>query len=66
MSCKYCIEYEDLPEHIINDEPIGKVFDTCIQQDENGWHIEVPSGIDIGIRFCPYCGRKLTEEEDEI
>ena len=60
--CKYCAEYEDLPEHIINGEPDGRVFDTSIYCDENGWHIEVPSGADIGIKFCPYCGRELTEE----
>lgn len=59
MGCDYCKEYEDLPEHIIHDEPIGRVFDTSIYCDENGWHIEVPSGADIGIRYCPYCGRKL-------
>ena len=58
--CKYCKEYEDLPEHFIDGKPIGRVFDTCIQTDENGlWHIEVPYGADIGIQFCPMCGRKL-------
>lgn len=58
--CKFCTEYEDLPEHIIDGYPIGRVFDTCIQIDENGlWHLEVPSGADIGIKFCPYCGREL-------
>ena len=58
--CKYCKEYEDLPEHFIDDKPIGRVFDTCIQTNENGlWHIEAPCGADIGIRFCPMCGRKL-------
>ena len=57
--CKYCTEYVDLPEHVIDGEPVGKVFDTCIQRDENGWHIELPSGNDIGIRYCPYCGREL-------
>ena len=60
--CKYCEEYEDLPEHFINGKPAGKVFDTCIQTDENGrWHLEVPSGADIGIKFCPMCGRKLPQ-----
>lgn len=58
--CEYCKEYEDLPEHFVNGKPIGKVFDTCIQTDENGrWHLEVPSGVDIGIKFCPMCGRRL-------
>ena len=58
--CEYCKEYEDLPEHFINGKPVGIVFDTCIQTDENGrWHLEVPSGVDIGIKFCPMCGRKL-------
>lgn len=59
--CKYCTEYEDLPEHVhvISGEPIGKVFDTCIAWDTKGWHIELPSGNDIGIRYCPYCGRDL-------
>lgn len=58
--CKYCKEYEDLPEHFIDGKPVGRVFDTCIQTDENGlWHIEVPHGADIGIQFCPMCGRKL-------
>ena len=62
--CKYCKEYEDLPEHFIDGKPIGKIFDTCIQTDENGrWHLEVPSGADIGIKFCPMCGRKLPERE---
>ena len=59
MGCKYCAEYEDLPEHIIKGKPVGRVFDTCIQEDENGWHLELPSGNDIGIKFCPYCGRDL-------
>ena len=58
--CKYCEEYADLPEHFINFKPVGRVFDTCIQMDESGrWHLEVPSGTDIGIKFCPMCGRKL-------
>lgn len=60
IGCRFCTEYEDLPEHIIDGKPIGRVFDTCIQIDENGlWHLEVPSGADIGIKFCPYCGREL-------
>ena len=58
--CKYCKEYEDLPEHFIDGKPVGRVFDTCIQPNENGlWHIEVPYSVDIGIRFCPMCGREL-------
>ena len=62
--CKYCKEYEDLPEHFIDSNPVGRVFDTCIQPNENGlWHLEVPSGADIGIKFCPMCGRKLPERE---
>ena len=60
--CKYCKEYEDLPEHFIDGEPVGRVFDTCIQPNENGlWHLEVPCGADIGIRFCPMCGRELLQ-----
>ena len=60
--CKYCKEYKDLPEHFIEGKPIGRVFDTCIQPNENGlWHIEVPCGADIGIRFCPMCGRRLPQ-----
>lgn len=60
--CEYCEEYEDLPEHFVSGKPVGRVFDTCIQTDENGrWHIEVPSGADIGIKFCPMCGRKLPQ-----
>ena len=60
--CEYCKEYEDLPEHFVNGKPAGRVFDTCIQTDENGrWHLEVPSGADIGIEFCPMCGRKLPQ-----
>ena len=63
-ACKYCKEYEDLPEHFIDGKPVGRVFDTCIQPNENGlWHIEVPYGADIGIQFCPMCGRKLPERE---
>ena len=60
--CKYCKEYEDLPEHFIDGKPVGRVFDTCIQPNENGlWHIEVPCGADIGIRFCSMCGRRLPQ-----
>ena len=60
--CEYCEEYEDLPEHFVSGKPVGRVFDTCIQTDENGrWHLEVPSGADIGIKFCPMCGRKLPQ-----
>ena len=62
VGCKYCEEYEDLPEHFISCKPVGRVFDTCIQMDECGrWHLEVPSGADIGIKFCPMCGRKLPQ-----
>ena len=61
--CKYCKEYEDLPEHFIDSKPVGRVFDTCIQPNENGlWHLEVPCGADIGIRFCPMCGRELLKQ----
>ena len=64
--CKYCKEYEDLPEHFIDGKPVGRVFDTCIQPNENGlWHIEVPCGADIGIRFCPMCGRRLPQSNGE-
>ena len=60
--CEYCKEYEDLPEHFVSGKPVGRVFDTCIQTDEKGrWHIEVPSGADVGIKFCPMCGRKLPQ-----
>ena len=60
--CKYCKEYEDLPEHFVGGKPVGRVFDTCIQTDENGWwHLEVPSGAAIGIKFCPMCGRRLPQ-----
>ena len=60
--CEYCEKYEDLPEHFISDKPAGRVFNTCIQTDENGrWHLEVPSGVGIGIKFCPMCGRKLPQ-----
>ena len=61
--CEYCKEYEDLPEYFISGKPVGRVFDTCIQTDENGqWHLEVPSGADIGIKFCPICGRRLSHQ----
>ena len=64
--CKYCKEYEDLPEHFIDGKPVGIVFDTCIQPNENGlWHLEVPCGADIGIRFCPMCGRELPKPPKE-
>lgn len=64
--CKYCKEYEDLPEHFIDGKPVGRVFDTCIQRNENGlWHLEVPCGADIGIRFCPMCGRRLPQQPKE-
>lgn len=63
--CKYCKEYEDLPEHFIDGKSVGKVFDTCIQTDETGrWHLEVPSGADIGIKFCPMCGRRLPQPQE--
>lgn len=60
--CKYCEDYEDLPEHFVGGTPVGKVFDTIIQTDKDGlWHLEVPYNAGIGIRFCPMCGRKLPE-----
>lgn len=57
--CEFCGEYEDLPEHFVNGQPVGCVFDTCINEDQNGWHIVLPIGANIGIQFCPMCGRKL-------
>ena len=63
--CEYCEGYEDLPEHFVSGEPVGRVFDTCIQADENGrWHLEVPSRADIGIKFCPMCGRRLPQSTE--
>ena len=59
--CKYCTEYADLPERFVNGEPIGMVFDSCIQDDELGWHLELPVSYEIGIQFCPCCGRRLPE-----
>lgn len=59
MNCKYCTEHENLPEHVLNHKFFGEVFDANIQEGENGWHIELPSGNNIGIKFCPYCGREL-------
>ena len=60
--CKYWKEYKDLPEHFIDGKYVGRVFETCIQPNENGlWHLEVPYGSDIGIRFCPMCGRELPQ-----
>ena len=62
FGCKYCKKYEDLPEHFIDGKYVGRVFDTCIQPNENGlWHLEVPYDADIGIRFCPMCGRRLPQ-----
>ena len=62
--CEYCKEYEDLPEYFVSGKPVGRVFDTCIQPNENGlWHLEVPCGADIGIRFCPMCGRELPQPQ---
>lgn len=63
MACKYCTTSEDLPEHFIDGEPIGRVFDTCIELDTHGWHIQLPNDPDVGILYCPMCGRKLPEEE---
>lgn len=63
--CEYCEGYENLPEHFISGRPVGRVFDTCIQTDESGlWHIELPSGADIGVRFCPMCGRRLPQSTE--
>ena len=60
--CEYCGDYKSLPEHVVNGEVIGKVFDACICEDQNGWHIELPHAPDIGIQYCPICGRPLTDE----
>ena len=60
--CEYCTEYKELPEHCLNDgQDVGRIFDTCIQETNQGWHIELPTNFDIGIRFCPMCGRRLEE-----
>lgn len=60
--CEYCGDYKSLPEHVVNGEVIGKVFDACIDKNQNGWHIELPHAPDIGIQYCPICGRPLTDE----
>lgn len=65
VGCKYCEEYEDLPEHCVDGMPVGRVFDTCIQHDGVSWHLEPASGCDIGIMFCPMCGRLLPEPPKE-
>lgn len=60
--CEYCTEYKELPEHCLNDgQDVGRIFDTCILETNQGWHIELPTSFDIGIRFCPMCGRRLEE-----
>lgn len=61
VPCKYCNEYADLPEHFVDGKPVGRVFDTCIQCDDVSWHLEPASGTDIGIKYCPMCGRLLPE-----
>ena len=64
--CEYCEEYADLPEHFVDGKPVGKIFDTTIQTDENGlWHIEACGVPDIGIKFCPMCGRRLPQPPKE-
>lgn len=61
--CGYCTDYEPLPREFIHGEPVGKVFDSVIRSDEAGlWHIEPTSGPDIGIKFCPMCGRLLPQD----
>lgn len=65
VGCKYCEEYADLPEHFVDGKPVGRVFDTCIQHDGVSWHLEPASGCDIGIMFCPMCGRLLPEPPKE-
>ena len=64
--CEYCGDYKLLPEHVVNGEVIGKVFDACIDKNQNGWHIELPHAPDIGIQYCPMCGCPLTEKAWEI
>lgn len=59
----YCTEWEDLLEYFKNGKPVGAVFDTCISESEDGRRIELPSGVDIVIRFCPVCGRPLKGEK---
>ena len=62
--CKYCTEYEELPEEWTEDGPIGKVFDTsisCYKSEITGcfsWFIEI-DGKAVGLQYCPFCGRKL-------
>jgi hypothetical protein len=65
MSCKYCTEYEDLPEHIVDGKPVGRVFDTSISEYNGRWYIELPASFDLGIKYCPYCGRLLPTVPDQ-
>lgn len=60
--CAWCRQYEDLPEHVIDGTPIGRIFDTSIGEDANGFHLELPHNPDTGISFCPICGAPLTQE----
>lgn len=66
--CRVIME-EDF-KRAIRTIPAGTIIDVApvvhgrwiIQPNENGlWHIEEPSGSDIGIKFCPMCGRKLPQ-----
>ena len=64
MSCKYCnSEYNELPEFIENGEFVGRVFDTCLEEVAGEWYIMLPTSFDLVIKFCPYCGRKLSEND---
>ena len=62
--CKYCNDFEDLPEGWIDGKPVGKVFDTsldCYKSEitgKFGWFISI-DGRDVGILYCPFCGRTL-------
>ncbi|MDO4552711.1 MAG: hypothetical protein Q4C22_04155, partial [Bacillota bacterium] len=65
QGCVYCKQGHDLPEHMINGEPNGRIYDVCIDAWDGNWYIEQTNGVDIGIQYCPICGRKLEGERDE-
>lgn len=63
--CEHCTKYSYLLEHLESGESTGRVFDNCFECDESGWHVVRPWSFDLGIKFCPYCGRELLEVEDD-
>lgn len=61
--CKYCKMHQDENSVLLVG---GRNKDAQIEKDHNGYWLTSKKGSEVAIKitYCPWCGRKLGEEDE--